>query len=418
MLFIPKNLGENGITEIDLLGIINNGIEESIHLEYKRQLNDNEKIAKTLSSFANSDGGNVIYGIVEEEHKPVEINPLESKSIREKIDQITHNNIDPPLNIKIWPVDVEISGKKGQVFVIYIPKKYPYLHFEKSSHKFYKRTNFTSTPMERYEIEQAFDLVAKNRKALNQSTNKVEKEFVDLIGKHNLEMRLIISPVRFGEKLFQITKEIYDLIMFNVPQTPNFNNNVINRSNLSWGEDFRVNDYFFPYFLGHPASCIIKENGIIIYNLSYVILEEFELKDFYRENEINDKYQFEENPAMLIEKGIFYEQEDFHREINADYFMGFLDFISKLYNNVSYSGDLLFIFKAIGIEHCKDYHVGSSFRQKYFEPIEKIYSQEIIRNTPSKVIKDFFNPILAGFGYLPIDLDTFNSHVKHNTLIR
>ena len=206
--------------------------------------------------------------------------------------------------------------------------------------------------------------------------------------------------------------------MFNVPQTPNFNNNVINRSNLNWGENFRVNDYFFPYFLGHPASCIIKENGIIIYNLSYVILEEFELKDFYRDNEINDEYQFEENPALLIEKGIFYEHEDFHREINADFFMGFLDFISKLYNNVSYSGDLLFIFKAIGIENCKDYHVGSIFRQKYFEHIEKTYSQDIIRNTPSKVITDFFNPILAGFGYMPIDLETFNSHVKHNTLIR
>ena len=42
---------------------------------------NNKDIAKTISSFANSDGGNIIYGILEEGHKPVEINPMGPKDL-------------------------------------------------------------------------------------------------------------------------------------------------------------------------------------------------------------------------------------------------------------------------------------------------------------------------------------------------
>jgi len=416
MLFKPTDYENNGITKEDLEKLIEYGVEESIHLEYKKQLNNNDKIAKVLSSFANSDGGNVIYGIIEEEHKPIEINPLEPKDIREKIDQIAHNNIDPPLNVKIWPVDIKTQG---QVYVVYIPKKYPYLHFAKSLHKFYKRTNFTSTPMERFEIEQAFNLVSEKKKSLNLRIEKDEKEFVDLIGDHNLEIRLIVSPVQFGEKLFQITSDMNDFILNNIPKTPNFHNNVINKANLNWEECFRVNDFYFPYYSGHPASCIIKDDGIIIYNLSYVVYEEFELEEYYKENEIyKDDDEDDKELTSLIEEGIFYEQKNFHREINADYLMGFLDYISKLYNNANYTGDIMVKFKAIGIENCVDYHINSKFRQNRLEPIEKIYSQKIIQKAPIKVVKDFFNSILAGFGYLPINLQEFYSNVEHNKLLR
>ena len=77
MLFFPKNVGDKRIIQEELDDLIKMGIEENIHLEYKRELNSNENIAKTFSSFANSDGGNIIYGILEEEHKPVNINPLD-----------------------------------------------------------------------------------------------------------------------------------------------------------------------------------------------------------------------------------------------------------------------------------------------------------------------------------------------------
>jgi len=415
MLFKPNIVKDKGINQEDLDKIIELGIEENIHLEYKRQLNNNEKIAKTLSSFANSDGGNVIYGILEEGHKPVETTPMEPMNLREKLDNIAQNGIDPPLNINIWPVDIKTGASQGQVYVVYVPKKYPYLHFVKSSHRYYKRTNFTSVPMERYEIEQAFKLISEKNTSINLILNKIDEEFVSLIGEHQLDIKLIVCPVLYGEKLFQITVDMNKFIAENIPKTPNFDNDIIYKEGLNLFESFRVNDYFFPYFQGeHPASCIIKDDGIIVYNLSYVIYEDFELDEFFKENDIYDR----ESLSILIERGILPQQKLFHREINADYLMGFLNFISKFFFHLNYYGDLLIKFKVKGIGDCYDYHVEEKFRQSRLEPIEKIYSSEVIQNEPYKVIKDFFNPILVGFGYLPIDLEVFFSHVEHNRLVR
>lgn len=415
MLFIPKNVGDGGITQEDLDQIIRLGIEESIHLEYKRELNKNKDIAKSLSSFANSDGGNIIYGIIEEEHKPVKINPMEPKDIREKIDQIAHNGIDPPLNIKIWPVDIKTETNQEQIYVVYVPKKYPYLHFTKTSHRFYKRTNFASVPMEKYEIDQAFKLISEKKASINLILDKIEEEFVSLIGVHHLEIRIIVCPVLHGDKLFQITGNMNNFINENIPKTPNFHNDVIYRNDLNLWESFRVNDYFFAFHQGeHPVSCIIRDDGIIIYNLSYVVYEGYQLDEFYQINDIYDK----ENPSIVIERGISPQQRLFHREINADYLMGFFNFISKFYDHLYYFGDLLIKFKAKGIGDCIDYHVGSTFRQSRLEPIEKVYSREVIQNKPINIIKDFFNPILVGFGYLPIDSEIFFSHVEHNRLLK
>ena len=415
MLFVAKDVGDDGITQEDLDQIIKLGIEESIHLEYKRELNNNKDIAKTLSSFANSDGGNIIYGIIEDNHKPVDINPMEPKGIREKIDQIAHNGIEPPLNIEIWPVDIKTDTAQGQVYVVYVPKKYPYLHFAKNSHRFYKRANFTSVPMERYEIEQAFKYSSEKESSISSIIDKVENDFITLIGEHQLDIRVIVCPVLHGDKLFQISVNMNNFINENIPKTPNFHNDVICRSDLDVRGSFRVNDYFFPLYQGeHPASCIIKDDGIVIYNLSYIVYEDFELDEFFR---INDIYE-RENLSIVIERGIFPLEELFHREINVDYLMGFFNFISKFYNYLNYFGDLLIKFKVLGIGDCIDYHIHSTFRQKRLEPIEKIYSSEVIQNKPYNVVKDFFNPILVGFGYLPIDLKLFFSHVEHNRLVK
>ncbi len=415
MLFFPKNIGDKRIIQEDLDNLIKMGIEENIHLEYKRKLTSNEKIAKSLSSFANSDGGNIIYGILEEDHKPTNINPINPKDIKEKLDHIAHNGIDPPLNIKIWPVDIQTETNKGQAFVVYVPKKYPYLHYAKTNHRYYKRTNFSSVPMERYEIEQAFKLISEKETSINLVLDKIEKEFVGLNDDHNLEIRLIVCPVQYGEKLFQISVKMSDFLNKNILKTPNFQNDIIYRIGLSVKDSFRVNDYFFPFHQGeHPASCIIKDDGIIIYNLSYDVYEDYELEDFYKINDIYDK----DDLSLVIESGILPHQKFFHREINADYLMGFFNFISKYYDHLHYFGDLLIKFKVKGIGNCIDYHVGSKFRQSRLEPIEKVYSSEVIQDKPIDIIKDFFTPILIGFGYLPIDSETFFSHVEHNRLQR
>jgi len=156
MLIIPDRFNE--VNQDFLESLIKNRIEENIHLDYKEQLGNNAEIAKDLSSFANSDGGNIIYGMREVTNKPTEIIPINQPNLREKFDQIARNGIDPSLDVRILPIDVNIEGNKGQVFLIYIPRKYPILHQAIKRGKYYKRTEFTSSPMSNYEIETAFKL--------------------------------------------------------------------------------------------------------------------------------------------------------------------------------------------------------------------------------------------------------------------
>lgn len=165
MLITPERFNE---ANQDFLGsLINNGIEENIHLDYKEQLGNNAEIAKDLSSFANNDGGNIIYGMREVNNKPTEIIPINQPNLREKFDQIARNGIDPSLDIRILPIDVDVEGNEGQVFLIYIPRKYPILHQAVKRGKYYKRTEFTSSPMSNFEIETAFNLAYNYEERIN-----------------------------------------------------------------------------------------------------------------------------------------------------------------------------------------------------------------------------------------------------------
>ncbi len=166
MLITPERFNE--VDQEFLESLIQNGIEENIHLDYKEQLGSNAEIAKDISSFANNDGGNIIYGIREVNNKPTEIIPLIQPNLREKIDQIARNGIDPSLDIRILPVDVNIQGNQGQVFLIYIPRKYPILHQAVRRGKYYKRTEFTSSPMSNFEIETAFNLAYNYEERVNE----------------------------------------------------------------------------------------------------------------------------------------------------------------------------------------------------------------------------------------------------------
>ncbi len=139
----------------ELNRLISDRIQESLHLDYKAsdalQKKKRDEIAKDVSAMANSDGGKIIYGITERDHYPERLDDgIPNAEIdREWIENILNSTISPKLpNITITPLEV---GEGASYYVIDIPKSYSGPH-QAPDKKYYKRYNFSSAPMDDYEI--------------------------------------------------------------------------------------------------------------------------------------------------------------------------------------------------------------------------------------------------------------------------
>lgn len=100
-------------------GIANGTIRETHHMEVKEDARRNETIAQTLASLA-IDGGLFILGIAEvseDGRKKFELKPLLLDGLRERVDQIARNAIDPPLSVRSWPIVVSADDESGCLVV-------------------------------------------------------------------------------------------------------------------------------------------------------------------------------------------------------------------------------------------------------------------------------------------------------------
>lgn len=148
-------------TEAKLNNFISSGIEESLTLEYKsaealdRSEYKKKEITKDVSAMANSAGGVIVYGISEfseldKRHLPERITPVNRNEFpREWVEQII-NAIRPRIDgIVIHSVNLS-SSATDVAYVIEIPQSNT--AHQASDHRYYKRFNFQSVPMEDYEV--------------------------------------------------------------------------------------------------------------------------------------------------------------------------------------------------------------------------------------------------------------------------
>lgn len=145
----------------DLVEMISSEQEESLHLEFKasealqKTEGAKKEISKDISAFANSDGGTIIYGMVEKNHIAHEIdNGVDADAFsKEWLEQVINSRIQPRIEgIRINPISV--SGSRN-IYCVYIPKSTrPHQAADK---RFYKRFNFQSVPMEEYEIRDIYN---------------------------------------------------------------------------------------------------------------------------------------------------------------------------------------------------------------------------------------------------------------------
>lgn len=153
----------------DILDLLKYEVEESVHLDYKAgvSLEKNEKrtseIAKDVSAFANADGGIIVYGILEKDHRPNSFSYVDGTCItKEWLEQVINSKVNKKIpGVEIYPFRVDGDLKKS-IFLVKIPRSNMAPHMS-SDHRYYKRYNFTSVPMEDYEVR---DLYHRKNKSI------------------------------------------------------------------------------------------------------------------------------------------------------------------------------------------------------------------------------------------------------------
>jgi predicted HTH transcriptional regulator len=147
--------------ERDIQELIDEGVKESLTLDYKgsRALNTSDsrkqiELSKDVSAFANSAGGTLVYGVEEEEQLPRRIDSGYDPAIlkREWLEQIINTQIQRRIDgLKINQIELVNSHPGHVIYVISVPQSNRAPHMA-SDHRFYKRYNFQSVPMEEYEV--------------------------------------------------------------------------------------------------------------------------------------------------------------------------------------------------------------------------------------------------------------------------
>ncbi len=141
--------------------MIADGVEEHSSLDYKRAdslaKTDGKRIevTKDVSSFANSAGGILIYGVAEfedkpREHLPERLDPIQRGEIsREWLDQVIQT-IQPRIEgLLIHPVTIS-AADDTVCYVVEVPQSHT-AHMARD-HRYHKRHNFTTAQMEDYEV--------------------------------------------------------------------------------------------------------------------------------------------------------------------------------------------------------------------------------------------------------------------------
>lgn len=140
----------------DIQALIDNHAEEGVHLELKRasalSKENADKVTKTFSAFANSDGGVVIYGIAEKDHVASDYSFVDGNKITSEYISMLARYVQPAIEgLRIYPIRKDDDFSKS-IYVVKVPRSDKAPHMAKD-HKYYKRNNVESIPMEDFDVK-------------------------------------------------------------------------------------------------------------------------------------------------------------------------------------------------------------------------------------------------------------------------
>jgi hypothetical protein len=159
------------ISEADLQNLIDHPVLEGKTIEYKQELpqtrGDKKTLAKEASSFANTQGGDLIYGIKEDDDtgEPVEFNDLEISDVDEEVgrlDSIIRDGVRP--RIPGYDVRTVEVNSDEHVVVIRVRESFrsPHRVTYGGHDKFYARSSNGKYPLDVEELRREFILSETN----------------------------------------------------------------------------------------------------------------------------------------------------------------------------------------------------------------------------------------------------------------
>ena len=160
---INKHLDKIDLNDLEQLR--SNAVLEGKTIEYKKLLPtnsdaDRKEFLADISSFSNASGGDLIFGILEENGSPKSIDGVEIENVDEEIrkyENIIRDGIEPRIIFATRAVNV--SGKKN-VFIFRINKSWagPHRVIYKGHDKFYSRNSAGKYALDTNELKNAFNL--------------------------------------------------------------------------------------------------------------------------------------------------------------------------------------------------------------------------------------------------------------------
>jgi len=289
-------------TEKDILDLIENEIEESIYLEFKagdalgRSDGKRKEISKDVSAFANSDGGVIIYGLNEKNHKAHSLSFIDGNEFtKEWLEQIISSSIQKKIaDLMIVPVRFENKIEKT-VYIVKIPKSFETPHMCKEN-RFYRRYNFESVQMEEYEIRELY-----NRKSIA----KLQVEPFDY-GKTVDKDKTIINFEFHAFNEGQVPESSYKLnVYFN-----NFNKFL----NLIWERE--KTNYDYTIYPNHRVK-VSAQNRLTIYPTERLTVMRFKM-------EIGTIYLKDALKNLDMEMTLFYSNGESKLDDDLDEFRAYI----------------------------------------------------------------------------------------------
>lgn len=161
-----RNKQLDSITEADLQALVSNKVREVKTVEYKQALPGNSdgerrEFLYDVSSFANASGGDLIYGMKEDDGVASEVSGLQVGNVDNEIlrlESIIRTGIEPRIpGLSVHPVPLQSAGV---AIVIRVPRSFALPHVVKygGSFKFYSRNSAGKYQLDVAELRSLFAL--------------------------------------------------------------------------------------------------------------------------------------------------------------------------------------------------------------------------------------------------------------------